>query len=183
MLETGLDGVVIIEPVVHGDDRGFFLENWKASSNRAHGLPAAFSQSNVSRSARGVLRGLHFQFRKCQGKLVSVFEGCIFDVAVDVRRGSTSFGQWVGTQLSADNHRQLYIPAGFAHGFLVLSEGALFHYLCTTEYAPEYDAAVAWDDPAIGVKWPHTPTALSARDRNAPLLKDIPSERLPYAEI
>lgn len=179
ILETGLDGVVIIEPSVYGDDRGFFQESWKASSYGSHGLPVAFEQANVSRSAKGVLRGLHYQFRQPQGKLVSVMEGRIFDVAVDIRPGSSSFGQWAGVELSAQNHRQLYIPEGFAHGFLVLSDTALFHYHCTTEYAPEYDAAIAWNDPDIAVKWPAEPTSISGKDRIAPLLRDVPVERLP----
>ena len=183
VLETGLDGVLIIEPAVHGDERGFFQESWKSSSYGSHGLPVSFAQANVSRSAYGVLRGLHYQFRHPQGKLVSVFEGRIFDVAVDIRPGSSSFAQWAGVVLTADNHRQLYIPEGFAHGFIVLSSSALFHYHCTTEYAPQYDAAVAWDDPDIGVKWPIQPDAVSAKDLEAPLLRDVPVERLPgYVE-
>jgi dTDP-4-dehydrorhamnose 3,5-epimerase len=179
VLETGLDGVVIIEPRVHGDERGFFHESWKASSYSAHGLPATFSQANVSRSEKGVLRGLHYQYRQPQGKLVSVLEGRIFDVAVDVRPGSASFGQWAGVELSATSHRQLYVPEGFAHGFIVLSESALFHYFCTTEYAPQYEIAIAWNDPDIGVKWPCEPRSLSEKDREAPRLRDLPAERLP----
>jgi len=179
VLETGLDGVVIIEPRVHGDDRGFFQECWKASSFGRSGLPVAFVQTNVSRSAKGVLRGLHYQYRQPQGKLVSVYEGRIFDVAVDIRQGSPSFGQWVGVELSADNHRQLYIPEGFAHGFIVLSSNALFHYHCTTEYSPQYDVAIAWNDPDIAVKWPCEPEAVSEKDRAAPFLRDVPVERLP----
>ena len=179
VLETGLDGVIIIEPKVHGDARGFFQETWKASSYRDYGLPVAFAQANVSRSARGVLRGLHYQFHQPQGKLVTVFEGRIFDVAVDIRRGSSSFGQWAGVELSADNHRQLYIPEGFAHGFIVLSRTALFHYHCTTEYAAQFDAAIAWNDPDINVKWPLEPESISAKDREAPCLRDVPSDRLP----
>ncbi len=180
ILETGLDGVVIIEPRVHGDDRGFFQESWKASSYAAHGLPARFEQTNISRSVKGALRGLHYQYRQAQGKLVSVFEGRIFDVAVDLRPASSSFGQWAGVELSAENHRQLYIPEGFAHGFIVLSSSALFHYHCTTEYSPHYDAAIAWNDPDIGVKWPCKPNTISAKDRAAPLLRDVPEERLPH---
>ena len=179
VLETGLDGVVIIEPEVHGDDRGFFQESWKASSYGDRGLPTVFAQANVSRSARGVLRGLHYQFQQPQGKLVSVFEGRIFDVAVDIRRGSESFGQWAGVELSAENHRQLYIPEGFAHGFIVLSESALFHYHCTNEYAHQFDAAIAWNDPDIAVKWPIEPESISAKDRAAPLLRDVLPDRLP----
>lgn len=179
VLETSLDGVVIIEPSVHADERGFFQESWKASSYGSHGLPIAFEQANVSRSAKGVLRGMHYQFRQPQGKLVSVMEGRIFDVAVDIRPGSSSFGQWEGVELSAQNHRQLYIPEGFAHGFLVLSDTALFHYHCTTEYASEYDAAIAWNDPDIAVKWPCEPGSISGKDRIAPFLRDVPVERLP----
>jgi dTDP-4-dehydrorhamnose 3,5-epimerase len=171
--------VVIIEPEVHGDDRGFFQESWKASSYGDCGLPTVFAQANVSRSARGVLRGLHYQFQQPQGKLVSVFEGRIFDVAVDIRQGSESFGQWAGVELSAENHRQLYIPEGFAHGFVVLSESALFHYHCTNEYAHQFDAAIAWNDPDIDVKWPIEPESISAKDRAAPLLRNVLPERLP----
>ncbi|MDX2427455.1 MAG: dTDP-4-dehydrorhamnose 3,5-epimerase [Xanthomonadales bacterium] len=179
VLETGLDGVVIIEPRVHGDERGFFLESWKASSYVQHGLPGTFAQTNVSRSQKGVLRGLHYQYRQPQGKLVSVLEGRIFDVAVDVRRSSVSFGQWAGVELSAQNHRQLYVPEGFAHGFIVLSDSALFHYYCTTEYAPEFEAAIAWNDPDIAVRWPSEPRSFSGKDREAPRLRDVPPERLP----
>lgn len=179
MIETGLDGVVIVEPRVHGDERGFFQESWKASSYRVHGLPEMFSQANVSRSAKGVLRGLHYQCRHPQGKLVTVFEGRIFDVAVDVRPGSKSFGQWAGVELSAVNHRQLYIPEGFAHGFIVLSDSALFHYHCTTEYAPEHEVSIAWNDPDIAINWPSEPTAVSGKDGNAPFLRDLPANLLP----
>ena len=183
VLETGLDGVVIIEPCVHGDERGFFQESWKASSYGEHGLPIAFAQANISRSAKGVLRGLHYQFQQPQGKLVSVLEGRIFDVAVDIRPGSASFGQWAGVELNADNHRQLYIPEGFAHGFIVLSSSALFHYHCTTEYAVQYDAAIAWNDPDIAVKWPCEPESVSEKDRVAPFLRDVPAERLPPGRV
>jgi len=178
VIETGLEGVVIIEPRVHGDERGFFQESWKSSSYSQHGLPATFAQANISRSEKGVLRGLHYQYRQPQGKLVSVFEGRIFDVAVDIRPGSASFGQWAGVELSAQSHRQLYVPEGFAHGFIVLSDSALFHYYCTTEYAPQFEIAIAWDDPDIGVNWPCAPQSVSAKDREAPRLRDIPAERL-----
>ncbi len=183
VLETGLDGVIIIEPVVHGDERGFFQESWKASSYSKYGLPLSFPQANVSRSVKGTLRGLHYQYPEPQGKLVSVLEGRIFDVAVDIRVGSPSFGQWAGVELSAENHRQLYIPEGFAHGFMVISATALFHYHCSREFAPQYDAAIAWDDPDIGVKWPHEPVSVSAKDRDAPRLRELPVDRLPgYAK-
>jgi dTDP-4-dehydrorhamnose 3,5-epimerase len=179
VVQTGLDGVVIIEPRVFGDARGFFQEIWKASSYGAHGMPTTFAQANISRSVIGVLRGLHYQYRQSQGKLVSVMEGRIFDVAVDIRQGSSSFGQWAGAELSAHNHRQMYIPEGFAHGFVVLSDSALFHYHCTTEYSSQYDAAIAWNDPDIAVKWPCEPESVSDKDRVAPLLRDVPVERLP----
>lgn len=179
ILETGLDGVVIVEPSVHGDERGFFQETWKSSSYSECGLPGAFAQGNLSRSRKGVLRGLHYQYLQPQGKLVFVLEGRIFDVAVDIRPGSDSFGRWAGVELSAQNHRQLYIPAGFAHGFIVLSESALFHYYCTTEYAPQYEVSIAWDDPDIGIKWPARPESISGKDSQAPRLRDTPAERLP----
>ena len=162
-----------------GDERGFFQESWKAGSYSKYGLPAAFAQANVSRSANGVLRGLHYQYRQPQGKLVFVLEGRIFDVAVDIRPGSATFGKWAGVELSAENHRQLYAPEGFAHGFIVLSDSALFHYYCTTEYAPQFEVAIAWNDEDIGVKWPQKPTAVSAKDREAPRLRDLPAELLP----
>ena len=183
VLETGLEGVVIVEPQVHGDERGFFQESWKASDYGTYGLPTAFKQANVSRSVKGVLRGLHYQYQQPQGKLVSVMEGRIFDVAVDIRPGSPCFGQWAGVELSADNHRQMYIPEGFAHGFIVLSETALFHYHCTTEYAAELDAAIAWNDPDIGIKWPIKPGAVSDKDSKAPALRAVPVERLPAVSV
>jgi len=155
------------------------MESWKSSSYSGTGLPTEMVQSNFSRSSFGVLRGLHYQYPKAQGKLVSVLEGSIFDAAVDIRRNSPGFGQWLGVELSADNRLQLYIPEGFAHGFCVLSETALVHYLCTEEYAPEYDAAVAWNDPDIGVEWPIEPASVSARDSAAPQLLDIPETQLP----
>ena len=179
VLETGLAGVVIVEPQVHGDERGFFKESWKASSYSEHGLPAHFAQANISRSARGVLRGLHYQYRQPQGKLVSVLEGRIFDVAVDVRPDSAGFGQWAGVELSAQNHRQLYVPEGFAHGFIVLSKTALFHYHCTTEYAPSFEVSIAWNDPDIAVRWPIEPLSVSAKDAQAPLLRDLSENLLP----
>lgn len=179
VIETGLDGVVIVEPKVFGDDRGFFKETWKSSAYGTYGLPTRFSQANMSRSVRGVIRGLHYQYRQPQGKLVSVMEGRIFDVAVDVRPGSEAFGKWAGVELSAANHRQLYIPEGFAHGFIVLSESALFHYHCTSEYSPQYEVAIAWNDPDIGINWPIEPTAISDKDGRAPYLRDLPEDLLP----
>jgi dTDP-4-dehydrorhamnose 3,5-epimerase len=179
LVETGLPGAVVVEPQVHGDARGFFLEAWNAERYEAAGLPGSFRQSNVSRSGRRVVRGLHFQYPQPQGKLVSVLEGRVFDVAVDIRRGSPYFGRWAGVELSAENHRQLYVPEGFAHGFCVLGETALLAYLCTAEYCAEHDAVIAWDDPGIGIRWPVGDGVLSARDAAAPRLAELPPERLP----
>lgn len=181
-VETGIPGLLVVEPTVFGDARGFFVEAWHASRYAEAGLPARFAQANVSRSGRGVIRGLHYQYPEPQGKLVSVLEGRVFDVAVDIRVDSPTFGQWAGVELSADNHRQLFVPEGFAHGFCVMGEGALLHYLCTAEYRAEYDAAVAWDDPRIGIRWPVAEGILSEKDARAPQLADIPPERLPRFE-
>lgn len=166
---TAIPEVLRIEPQVFGDARGFFLESFNRRAFRAAtGLEPDFVQDNHSRSARGVLRGLHYQLRQPQGKLVRVVRGAVFDVAVDLRRGSPTFGRWVGEVLSEDNHRQLWIPEGFAHGFLVLSDAADFLYKATAYYAPQDERCVAWDDPAIGIAWPleGAPT-LSARDAAA----------------
>jgi dTDP-4-dehydrorhamnose 3,5-epimerase len=179
VMETGIPGLVVIEPQVHGDHRGFFMETWNASRYRAHGLPDAFVQSNLSRSGAGVIRGLHYQQPQPQGKLVHVLEGRVFDVAVDIRSDSPTFGQWAGVELSSDNHRQMYVPEGFAHGFCVLGESALLAYQCTSEYHAEYDAAIAWDDPDIGIRWPLENGRLSKKDAMAPRLADIPADRLP----
>jgi dTDP-4-dehydrorhamnose 3,5-epimerase len=179
VIETGIPGLVIIEPVVHGDARGFFMESWHASRYREAGLPDRFVQSNVSRSDAGVLRGLHYQYPEPQGKLVSVSEGRVFDVAVDIRSDSTTFSQWVGVELSAANHRQLFVPEGFAHGFCVLGETALLNYYCTAEYNAEFDSVLAWDDPDIGISWPIQSPGLSPKDANAPRLGEIPVENLP----
>ena len=166
IVETGLPGVLIIEPRVFGDARGFFLESWNQASFAAAGLSMDFVQDNHSRSARGVLRGLHHQLESPQGKLVRVNQGAVFDVAVDIRRSSPHFGKSVGVELSADNHRMLWIPPGFAHGFLVLSETADFLYKCTTLYHPPSDRGIRWNDPDIGIAWPDVGLAplLSAKD-------------------
>ena len=179
VIETRLPGCVVIEPAVFGDERGFFFETWNAARFGEHGLPTKFVQSNVSSSSRGVLRGLHYQWPNPQGKLVSVLEGEVYDVAVDIRRGSPSFGQWEAVMLSAENKRQFWIPEGFAHGFVVVSERAVFSYLCTAVYDKIADASVRWDDPAIGVDWPVSDPQLSAKDAVAPLLADIAPDRLP----
>ena len=178
-IETGIPGLVVIEPVVHGDARGFFMENWNARRYASAGLPGEFVQSNISRSGPGVLRGLHYQYPEPQGKLVSVLEGRVFDVAVDIRPDSPTFSQWAGVELSAENHRQFYVPEGFAHGFCVLGQTALLSYLCTMEYCAEFDAVISWDDPDIGIRWPCESGQISQKDASAPLLRDISRDRLP----
>ena len=179
VIRTTLPGCVVLGPAVFGDERGFFMETWNAERFGALGLPDRFVQSNVSSSAQGVLRGLHYQWPHPQGKLVSVLEGEVYDVAVDIRRGSPTFGRWEAVILSAENKRQFWIPEGFAHGFVVLSERALFSYLCTDVYRPEFDANVRWDDAALAIDWPVGDPQLSAKDSKAPLLADIPEDRLP----
>lgn len=178
-IETGIPGLVIIEPVAHGDERGFFMETWNEERYREAGLPGRFVQSNLSRSGRGVIRGLHFQNPEPQGKLVSVFEGRVFDVGVDIRPDSPTYRQWAGVELSAENRRQLYIPEGFAHGFCVLDESALLSYLCTAAYRAEFDAVIAWDDPDISVRWPLESGRLSPKDAAAPCLTAFAVEALP----
>lgn len=171
--DTTLPGVRLIEPKVFGDDRGFFLESWNAAAFAEAGIDASFVQDNHSRSARGVLRGLHYQIVAPQGKLVRVVAGAVFDVAVDIRRSSPHFGQWFGAEISADNKRMMWVPPGFAHGFVVLSETADFLYKCTTLYAPQHDRGIAWNDSAIGVDWPvEGAPQLSAKDAAAPSLAD-----------
>ena len=183
VIETSLPGCVIIEPAVFGDDRGFFFETWNADRYGEQGLPTKFVQSNVSASARGVLRGLHYQWPNPQGKLVSVLEGEVYDVAVDIRRGSPHFGRWSAVILSAENKRQFWIPEGFAHGFAVLSERAIFSYLCTAQYDRAADAGVRWDDASIGIDWPISEPLLSDKDAKAPLLEDVLPDHLPiYVE-
>jgi len=173
VVATALDGVVIIEPRVFGDARGFFFESYHADRYAAAGLPARFVQDNHSCSAPGTLRGLHYQLRRAQGKLVRVLRGSIFDVAVDIRRGSAAFGRWVGVTLSAENKRQLYVPPGYAHGFCVPDEPSEVEYKCTDFYAPEDEHGVAWNDPAIAIAWPVTNPVLSERDRAyQPLSRD-----------
>ena len=152
--ETGLEGLWLIEPTVFGDSRGFFMETWSASEFEEMGLPTHFVQDNHSRSGKGILRGLHFQKSHPQDKLVRVVSGSVFDVAVDIRSGSSTYGKWYGTELSAENKRQLFVPKGFAHGFLVLTETAEFVYKCTEFYHPEDESGLLWNDPEIGIAWP-----------------------------
>ena len=170
---TSIPEVILIEPRVFGDARGFFFESFNQRAfSEATGVTLPFVQDNHSRSARGVLRGLHYQIQQPQGKLVRVVRGAVYDVAVDMRRSSATFGKWVGFELSEDNHRQLWVPPGFAHGFVVLSETADFLYKTTDYYAPQYERSVAWNDPEIGIAWPFSgEVLLSAKDRDAPRLR------------
>lgn len=178
VLPTELPGVVIIEPDVHRDGRGFFLETYHADRYRDHGMPGPFVQDNHSQSVAGTLRGLHLQLRRPQGKLIRVVEGEVFDVAVDVRRGSPTFGRWVSVTLTADNFRQCYVPPGFAHGFCVVSPIAQLEYKCTDLYDPASEIGIAWNDPAIGISWPVTDPILSQRDSRHPTLAEL-GDRLP----
>ena len=179
--DTDLPGLRLIEPDVYGDARGFFMETWNADRYAAHGIDASFVQDNLSRSAHGVLRGLHFQRAPhAQGKLISVWEGAVYDVTVDIRARSETFGEWFGVTLSAENKRQLFVPEGFAHGFAVTSETALFHYKCTALYAPDAEGTVRWNDPDLGIDWPVDDLELSDKDRTAPILADIPDAHLQF---
>jgi len=174
IIETSIPDVLIIEPKVFGDERGFFYESFNAAAfEAATGLKRQFVQDNHSKSQRGVLRGLHYQIQQPQGKLVRVVAGEVFDVAVDLRRSSPSFGRWTGVLLNAENKRQLWIPEGFAHGFVVLSETAEFLYKTTDYYAPEHERSLLWSDPELGIDWPlDTPPQLSAKDQAGKLLRD-----------
>ncbi|MGB3543392.1 dTDP-4-dehydrorhamnose 3,5-epimerase [Rubrivirga sp.] len=179
VLETSLPDALVIEPRVFGDERGFFLERYHADRYAAAGIPATFVQDNHSRSPRGILRGLHFQKEHPQGKLVEVARGQIWDVIVDVRLGSPAFGQWEGVELSEDNHRQLWVPPGFAHGFCVTSDVADVFYKCTDVYRPDDEGGIAWDDPDLGIEWPVADPVLSAKDQTYPRLQDLEAADLP----
>jgi dTDP-4-dehydrorhamnose 3,5-epimerase len=181
---TELPEVLLIEPRVFRDDRGYFLETWQQPRYGAAGAAGPMLQDNVSWSRQGVVRGLHYQQPHAQGKLVQVLAGEIFDVAVDLRVGSPRFGRWVGVTLSADDHRQVYVPPGFAHGFCVVSSAALVSYKCTELYHADCDAAIAWNDPDLGIAWP-SPVApiVSAKDAAAPRLCDVPRDRLPQYDV
>jgi dTDP-4-dehydrorhamnose 3,5-epimerase len=174
IIETALPGVLIIEPRVFGDARGFFMETWNARAFAAAGLDLAFVQDNHSRSQKGVLRGLHFQNPGPQGKLVRVTSGAVFDVAVDLRASSPTFGRWTGVELSADNKRMFWVPEGFAHGFLTLEDNTDFLYKCTAPYAPHSEHTLAWDDPAVGIDWPDLGMApiISDKDTRGASLAD-----------
>lgn len=179
VIGSSLPGPLIIDPRVFGDARGYFYESYHQAKFEALGINTRFVQSNVSRSARSVLRGLHYQWPNPQGKLVSVLHGEVYDVAVDIRRGSPTFGQWTAVILTSDNHRHFWIPEGYAHGFCVLSEAAIFTYQCTALYEPSADRAVRWNDETISVDWPISMPLLSDKDAHAPLLADIPATLLP----
>lgn len=179
VIETSLPGCVVIEPRVFGDERGYFFEAWNADRNAGHGLPTMFAQSNVSSSAGGVLRGLHYQWPNPQGKLVSVLAGEVYDVAVDIRRGSPHYGRWTAAILSAENKRQMWVPEGFAHGFAVLSDSAVFNYLCTAVYDHAADAGIRWNDAELAIDWPLAEPLLSDKDAKAPFLADVAPDRLP----
>lgn len=179
IIETKIPGVLIIEPKVFADGRGYFKETWNHQRFADAGLNMVFVQDNISYSQKGVLRGLHYQKPQTQGKLVQVLEGEVFDVAVDIRKGSPTFGQWVGEYLSAENHRQFYVPEGFAHGFCVVSDMAMFSYKCTDFYNARAEGGVAWNDPDIGIDWPVDDPILSEKDKAAVRLKDVGSDMLP----
>lgn len=173
VIETDIPDVKIIAPTVFGDERGFFFESFNAKAfNKAVGYEVEFVQDNHSKSSKGVLRGLHYQIQQSQGKLVRVVEGKVLDVAVDIRKSSPTFGEWVGVILSAENKKQLWVPEGFAHGFVTLSDSAEFLYKTTDYYAPEYERCIAWDEPNIGVDWQIEEPKLSGKDQQGLLLKD-----------
>lgn len=173
---TKLSGVMIIEPEIYRDPRGFFAETYQSKRYAEHGLPVEFVQDNHSRSLRGTLRGLHLQLTQPQGKLVHVIEGAIFDVAVDIRVGSPSFGHWIGVELTGQNLKQLYVPSGFAHGFCVISDQADVSYKCTDYYLPGDEIGIAWNDPDLAIQWPTSTPLLSKKDANAFTLKEVLSQ-------
>jgi dTDP-4-dehydrorhamnose 3,5-epimerase len=178
VIETTIPDVKIIEPKIFGDDRGFFLETFRDDWFKENIADVTFIQDNHSKSTQGILRGMHYQLEQAQGKLVRVTAGEVYDVAIDMRKNSPSYGQWFGTLLSADNKRQLWVPAGFAHGFYVTSESSEFVYKCTDYYAPQHEVSVKWDDPALAINWPvppNTKPSLSEKDENGLLFKDAPS--------
>lgn len=184
IIETTLPGVLLIEPNMFRDERGFFLESYHRDKLRDAGIHDEWVQDNHSKSSQGVLRGLHFQNPCAQAKLCRVVSGAVWDVAVDIRRGSPTFGQWFGAVLSAENMTQIYVPQGFAHGFLVISETAEFLYKCSDVYSKESEGGIAWNDPEIGIAWPFeqhgiTDPILSAKDQTAPTLRDFPQDKLP----
>lgn len=174
-----LPDVVLIDPDIYADPRGRFLETYRAAVYADHGIPETFVQDNLSHSNKGVLRGLHYQYRQPQGKLVWVVSGEVFDVAVDIRVGSPTFGRWLGMMLSSERHNQIYIPEGFAHGFCVVSNTATVAYKCTRYYVPQYDRGIRWNDPALGINWPVGTPILSDKDQSHHCLENIPESELP----
>jgi dTDP-4-dehydrorhamnose 3,5-epimerase len=180
---TPLEGVMLLTPQVFGDDRGFFMETFNSAKTADKGIPEFFAQDNHSRSSMGVLRGLHFQQPQWQGKLVRAIAGEIFDVAVDIRDGSKTFGQWFGVFLNSDNKQQLYVPPGFAHGFCVTSDVADVAYKCTSDYQPTQETSIRWNDPEIGIKWPIEDPLLSDKDKIAPLLSEVNLSEIDFSEI
>ena len=180
VVDTKIPEVKLIEPQVFGDNRGFFLETYNKERYHKAGISSQFVQDNMSKSSYGVLRGLHLQHPRSQGKLVSVVCGEVFDVAVDVRIGSPTFGKWVGYYLNEENKRQLWVPRGFAHGFVVTSKTAIFSYKCDELYAPEFEKSIQWNDPNIGVEWPVTNPSLSNKDLNGTLLQSLNDKDLPH---
>lgn len=179
VIKPAVPGLLIIEPDVFKDQRGFFMETWNAKRYAEAGLDVDFVQDNLSYSSYGVLRGLHYQQPNAQGKLVYVLQGSVYDVAVDIRAGSPSFGQWYGVELTAENKRQFYMPEGFAHGFCVLSETVLFAYKCTDLYNPAAEGGIAWNDPNLKIDWPVKAPILSDKDAKYPLLSEIDLNKLP----
>jgi len=174
-IPSAVPDVILIEPKVFGDHRGFFMETWQRETFVENGIDYDFVQDNHSKSSHGILRGLHYQMKQTQGKLVRVVEGAVFDVAVDMRRSSPTFGQWVGYELSAENHCMMWVPSGFAHGFYVMSESAEFVYKCTDYYAPEHEQSLLWNDPALNIDWhlvDGKSPILSDKDANAPVFSD-----------
>ncbi len=178
--EKKLPGVLILEPDVFSDERGFFLETWNSSHYENVGIRGSFVQDNISFSKKGVLRGLHFQYPQSQGKLVQVLSGEVVDVAVDIRKGSPTFGQWVSEVLSDANHKQMNIPSGFAHAYCVTSETAVFSYMCTDFYNPASESGIIWNDPDINIDWPIKEPVLSLKDASFPRLRNIRPEKLPH---
>jgi dTDP-4-dehydrorhamnose 3,5-epimerase len=179
IIKTKLPGVLILEPKVFPDDRGYFLETWNSKRYEQAGIPTDFVQDNISSSKKGILRGLHFQYPQSQGKLIQVLLGEVVDVIVDIRVGSPTYGQWISEILSESNHRQMYVPTGFAHGYCVTSETALFSYKCTDFYNRATEHGIIWNDPDIGIEWPIARPVLSDKDAVYPRLKDLRPENLP----
>ena len=177
--ETKLAGVLVLEPDVFSDERGFFLETWNSARYENAGIQGPFVQDNISFSKKGVLRGLHFQYPQSQGKLIQVLSGEVVDIAVDIRVGSPTFGHWVSEVLSDANHRQIYIPQGFAHGYCVISETAVFSYKCTDFYNPATENGIIWNDPDLNIDWPIKEPILSPKDKEYPRLKDFQPDKLP----